>query len=71
MNPNASLILDMPVRHAIGTRIKFRSHKTLRTRSGRIVRVSGNGVRVIGRKLVASFVPWDSILEILNPKTNA
>lgn len=64
MNPHAALILDMPIRRAIGTRIKFRSHQTLRIRAGRIVRVSGDGVRVVGRKLVASFVPWDSILEI-------
>lgn len=68
MNPHASAILNMPVRHAIGTRIKFRSHKTLRTRAGRIVRVSGDGVRVVGRKLVASFVPWENVLEICNAK---
>lgn len=64
MSPHASLILDMPVRRAIGTVIKFRSHRTLRVRRGRIVRVCGSGVRVVGRKLVASFVAWDSVLEI-------
>lgn len=64
MNPHALLILDMPVRRAIGTPLKFRSHTTLRTRFGRIVRVSGDGVRVVGRKRVSSFVPWDAILEV-------
>lgn len=61
-----SRLLDMTARDVIGTVVKFRSPKTHRVKTGRIVAISGGGVRVIGRRGVQSFLYWSDLLEIVD-----
>jgi hypothetical protein len=64
MNPHALRIMNAPAIQSLGSRIQYRSQRTLRTRRGEINRISAMGVLVIGSKGKPAFVPWENILEI-------
>ena len=66
MTAVSEMLLDMSARDVIGTKIKFRSFRTLRVRRGIIRGISATGVRVVTPTGDPFILTWGEILEI-NP----
>ena len=63
MNPHAQKLLRMPACDVIGTKIKFRSMKSKRTRFGTITSFGASSVRVVTLDGRSEIVSWPEILE--------
>ena len=64
MSEVASQILDMPSRQVLESRIRFRAIGTKRVRVGKILSISGSGVKVLTLDSKLKLVAWDGIISI-------
>jgi hypothetical protein len=62
----AEQLRELPVRIALGSRIRYRHERTNRIRTAAVCRIGETGVAVRDMRAILVFVPWGRITEICN-----